>query len=182
MLFPLSDLEMRIIAALREDPRMTVTELSRKVGASRPTILKSIRKLVSSGEMLLCCGVNAKEMDIKMAQVGIQVRSPSARAGIVEALSKCPHVVNIFRVTDGVNLLVQVWGREEAFITSLANCIGDLEDVEVKYCRQLGTPLVDTLIPMIPGDNSSTPCGKNCRQCQNLANNWCDGCYPFEAV
>ncbi len=171
--------EVKILAALQKNPRISVSELSTIVKVSRPTINKVLASMLEDERILLTSGLNAKAHQCKIANVGINVSTPESRSKTIEILYKCPKVLNIFRTTDQANLLITLYGSDEQSITSTVNCIGDLEHVEVKYSHSLGTPLKNMVLPVLIGDNSDTPCGRNCFDCMNYNNEWCSGCFSF---
>lgn len=171
--------EVRILAALQENPRVSVSELANKVKVSRPTINKILASLIENEKIMLTSGLNAKVHHCKVANVGINVASGDSRSKIINILDVCPNVINIYRTTDQANLLVTICGADEQSITSHVNCLGDLEEVEVKYSHSLGTPLKNLAIPISIGDNSNTPCGRNCFECLSYQNEWCGGCFTF---
>jgi DNA-binding Lrp family transcriptional regulator len=173
----LDKIEAKILLALQDNPRITVAGLSTLLGVSRPTINKTLDEMLGQEKILLSAGVNAKHQNCKLANVGISVSTPEQRSKVVDILGKCPKILNIYRTTDAANLLVTLYGFDEQSITSTINCIGDLDQVEIKYSNYLGTPLKKLSIPIVTGDNSHTPCGKNCSKCMNHKNDWCSGCY-----
>ncbi|MCJ7731356.1 winged helix-turn-helix transcriptional regulator [Candidatus Bathyarchaeota archaeon] len=175
----LEEIEVQILVALQENPRISISELSTKVKASRPTIIKTLTAMMEENKLLISSGVNARTNDCRLANVGINVSTPAARSRIIDVLQKCPKVLNIYRTTDQANLLITLCGVDEKSITSTINCIGDLENVEVKYSQSLGVPLKDLIIPISVGDNSRTACGRNCDECMSRQNSWCSGCYTF---
>jgi DNA-binding Lrp family transcriptional regulator len=158
---------------------MSISELSKQVDASRPTVIKTLKAMTDEGLILLSAGINAHINDYKIATLGIYVATPEERANVIEILKQCPKVLNIFRMNDQANLLLELCGPDEQSLISTVNCIGDLEQIEIKYSRSLGVPLKNMSIPIEVGDNTNTPCGKNCTECVNNHNSWCNGCYTF---
>ena len=173
----LDKLEAKLLLALQDDPRMSVAGLSTIQGVSRPTINKALDAMFGQEKILLSAGVNAKYHNIKLVNIGISVSTPEQRSKVVALLGNCPKILNIYRTTDAANLLVTLYGFDEQSITSTINCIGDLDQVEIKFSTYLGAPLKKLSIPIVTGDNSHTPCGKNCSECMNHKNDWCSGCY-----
>ena len=175
----LNEIEVQILAALQENPRMSVSEISRKVTASRPTVIKILTTMMTDEKLIISAGINARTQNYRLANVGINVLTPEARTNFINILDNCPKVLNIYRTTDQANMLITIFGIDEQSITSTINCIGDLEHVEVKYSYSLGSPLKDLDIPIAIGDNSHTPCNRNCYKCMSFQNSWCSGCYTF---
>lgn len=175
----LTDTEVKILAALQKNPRVSVSELSIIVKVSRPTINKILASLIETEKILLTSGLNAKVHHCILANVGINVSSSESRSQVIEILNRCPKVLNIYRTSDQANLLVTICGADEQSITSHANCLGDLDHVEVKYSHSLGTPLKNLAIPIHIGDNSNTPCKRNCYECLSYQNEWCTGCFTY---
>ncbi|MBE0634141.1 winged helix-turn-helix transcriptional regulator, partial [Candidatus Bathyarchaeota archaeon] len=120
----LEEIEVQILVALQENPRISISELSTKVKASRPTIIKTLTAMMEENKLLISSGVNARTNDCRLANVGINVSTPAARSRIIDVLQKCPKVLNISRTTDQANLLITLCGVDEKSITSTINCIG----------------------------------------------------------
>jgi len=171
--------EVKILAALQNNPRISVSELSTLVKVSRPTINKILASMIANEKILLISGLNARVHQCKLANVGINVPTAKSRAEVINILNKCPKVLNIYRTTDQANLLITLCGGDEQSLTSTVNCIGDLEHVDVKYSHSLGTPLKNMALPIHIGDNSNTPCERNCYECMSYQNEWCPGCFTF---
>ena len=178
----LNQVQVQILAALQENPRMSISELSQRVDVSRPTVIKTFKELIEQDLILISAGLNAQTNNYLMANLGLRVNTPNRRAQIVDILKKCPKVMNIYRINDQANLLVEICGPDETSITSTINCIGDLDQVEIKYTQHLGAPLTNLNIPIGIGDNTNTPCGKNCFECVNNENEWCNGCFTNNTV
>jgi DNA-binding Lrp family transcriptional regulator len=175
----LNKVEAKILLALQENPRITISALSTLLGVSRPTINKTLDELKDSEKILITAGINAKYQKCKLSNIGINVVTPENRSKVVEILRKCPKILNIYRTPNAANLVVTLYGLDEQSITSTMNCIGDLDQVEIKFSNYLGTPLKNVAIPIVKGDNSQTPCGKNCLECMNHKNEWCSGCFTY---
>ena len=173
----LDEIEAKLLLELQENPRMSISGLSTLLGVSRPTINKTLDEMFKQEKMLITAGINAKYQKCKLANIGISVLTPDNRSRVVDILSKCPKILNIYRTPNTANLIVTLYGLDEQSITSTMNCIGDLDQVEIKFSNYLGTPLKNMAIPIVKGDNSDTPCGKNCFECMNHKNEWCTGCY-----
>jgi DNA-binding Lrp family transcriptional regulator len=176
----LNDIQIQILDALNENPRMSITGISKQVEASRPTVMKILKSMIKDEVLLISSGINANSHNYQISKLGIYVSSPEKRAQIIDILINCPKVLNIYRISDQANLLLELYGPDKKSLTSIINCIGDLEHVEIKYHHYLGEPLKNVSIPIIIGDNSNTPCGKNCNICFNNHNTWCNGCYTFQ--
>ena len=171
--------EVKILDALQKNPRISVSELSTLVKVSRPTINKILTSMIGNEKILLTSGLNAKAHQCKLANVGINVSTPKSRSEVIKILSKCPKILNIYRISDQANLLITMCGGDEQSITSTVNCIGDIEQVEVKYSQYLGAPLINMPLPIHIGDNTNTPCARNCYECMSYKNKWCTGCFTF---
>lgn len=179
MALDLTETEVKILEALQENPRISISELIGIAGVSRPTVTKILNSLIENEKILLTSGLNAKTHKCKLAQVGINVSTPEARAQIIDILSQCPKVLNLYRTNASANILVTLCSDDEQSITSTVNCFGDIDRVEIKFSQSLGTPLKDIGIPVHTGDNENTPCGRNCYTCSSYKNDWCAGCYTY---
>jgi DNA-binding Lrp family transcriptional regulator len=179
MALDLDKIEVQILATLQENPRMSISKLSTKVNASRPTIIKTLTTMMAKEKLIISSGINARTQGYRLVNIGINVLTPEARSRFINILKNCPKVLNIYRTTDQANLVLTLCGLDEQSITSTINCIGDLDNVEIKYSNSLGIPLKDLNIPIAIGDNSNTPCNRNCYECMSFQNSWCAGCYTF---
>jgi Lrp/AsnC family leucine-responsive transcriptional regulator len=91
---------VRILSLLREDPRMTVSELARQVGMSAPAIRERIQRLE---EAKVIAGYRL-EIDPRALgyPIGVFVRirpSPGKLAKIIELAQRMPQVTECHRIT-----------------------------------------------------------------------------------
>lgn len=175
----LDQIQLKILAELQENPRISISELSERVGVSKSVVSKALKTMIEDKGVTFSAGLDSQSYDFKMANLGINILDREKRDQVIDILKKCPKVLNIFKVSHRANLLLELIGFNEQSITSTVNCIGELDKVQIEYTDYLGAPLKKTNIPIVQGDNSKTPCGKSCIQCIHYKKSWCAGCYAF---
>jgi DNA-binding Lrp family transcriptional regulator len=103
----LDEIDVRLLLALREDPRATVVALAEKVGMSRNTVQSRLAKLEPQ--------LGSFERRIDPASLGyplsafitVQVTQQMLGA-LAESLAEIPEVVEVFGLTGESDLLVRV--------------------------------------------------------------------------
>ena len=81
MSIKLDELDLKIVDCLNKDGRLSVTDLSNRVGASRPTVTSRLRHLLERGALKVKGGLDAKSLGFKVATVGLDVKSRGREAG-----------------------------------------------------------------------------------------------------
>jgi DNA-binding Lrp family transcriptional regulator len=158
-------LDLKIISHLQSNGRISITELSEKTNASRPTVTNRLKRLLE------------KKLGYKIACVGLEVKKDDFRKQIEDYLRSCPRVLSIFRTPDKANIHVSAWGEDDQTISSTVESFRDFPNVEIVYSHYLGTPIHGTVVIGIPNNKEElTPCGRNCKECHRFINEWCVGC------
>jgi DNA-binding Lrp family transcriptional regulator len=127
----MDDLDQRLIAALRENARLSTSELGRRLGLSRTTVQSRIERLERRGVII---GYTARlsedhERGALRAHVMITVRPKEARA-VEAALRALPGVRVLHSVSGVFDLIAQVAALSTAEMDDLVDTIGDLPGVE----------------------------------------------------
>ncbi len=103
------DVDRRIAAALREDARLAIAELGRRVGLSRTAVLARVRRLEDEGVLR---GYHAEvvlpeEGARHVARIAITARSGTTRA-YLRRMQGLAEVVELESVAGATDLLVKV--------------------------------------------------------------------------
>src|SRR5947207_14547388 len=96
----LDPINLRLLAELRDDPRLTMAELGRRVGMSSPAVTERVRRLEEAGV------IAGYRLEINPAALGlpiaayIRVRpSPGQLGRVAELAQRTPEVVECHRIT-----------------------------------------------------------------------------------
>jgi DNA-binding Lrp family transcriptional regulator len=173
----LDKLDVMILEELRTDGRISVTELSKRISSSRPTITSHLDRLRKEGTMNITAGLNIINLGLKMALVSLKITGSESRKKFYEVMSQCPRVQTIFRTLDVANIHVGVWGEDDSTIKSCIESLRDLPGVGIVDAKYLGTPVVGNVtLDLKLGDAEVAPCGKKCTLCSQYENERCQGC------
>lgn len=171
----IDDLDLRFILQLQENCRLSMIKLSDKVGCSRPTTMKRLKRLI--GEGIVMVAGNMTKFGYKMASIGIEVKSSEAMAELEECLTHCPRVINMFRTTGKANLHMSVWGEDDRALNSTVESMRETPNVDVVYAYYLGTPIHgEVLFKVHSNEDGTPPCEKKCTDCHRYEDMWCPGC------
>ncbi len=173
----LDSLDLKIIDQLRNDGRISITELAKNVKASRPTVTSRLKRLTDDGLVVIAGGINLQRLGFKIACVGLEVKSEGARRRLEEVLKDCPRVLNIFRTPEKANIHLSVWGEDDSTINSTIESFRDIENVDVIYTHYLGTPIHGKITVNVPSEKRDrNTCKKDCSSCESYKKGWCFGC------
>src|SRR4051812_7563772 len=96
----LDEVNLRLLAHLRENPRLTMSELSRRIGMSSPAVTERVRRMEEAGIIV------GYRLELDPAALGlpvgayIRVRpSPGQLPRVAELAQQIPEVVECHRVT-----------------------------------------------------------------------------------
>jgi Lrp/AsnC family leucine-responsive transcriptional regulator len=91
---------VRILAELQGDPRLTMTELGRRVGLSSPAVTERVRRLEESGV------IQGYRLDLSPTALGLPIAAyvrirpnPGQLPKIAELTQRIPEIVECHRIT-----------------------------------------------------------------------------------
>jgi Lrp/AsnC family transcriptional regulator, leucine-responsive regulatory protein len=96
----LDTVNVRVLEELQRDPRLTMSELGRRIGMSSPAVTERVRRLEEAG---VICGYR---LELNPAALGLPITayvrirpSPGQLSKIAELAQQIPEVVECHRVT-----------------------------------------------------------------------------------
>jgi len=105
----LDEVNLRLLAHLRENPRLTMSELSRRIGMSSPAVTERVRRMEDAGIIV------GYRLELDPAALGlpvgayIRVRpSPGQLPRVAELARQIPEVVECHRVTGEDCFIIKV--------------------------------------------------------------------------
>ncbi|MCW4050197.1 MAG: winged helix-turn-helix transcriptional regulator [Candidatus Bathyarchaeota archaeon] len=173
----LDDLDFKIIHEIRKDPRISVTDLSKNVQSSRPTVMTRMNRLRDEGFIDIIGGLDVSKMEYKTALIAIEVKKRAKLMEIEGYLMKCPKVQALYRTTGQSNLQAFIWGEDDDKLGSIVNCIREFPDAEIKEVRFLGVPVHGRfVVDVTTVFDDHTQCKDECLQCPGYTKGVCQGC------
>jgi Lrp/AsnC family transcriptional regulator, leucine-responsive regulatory protein len=140
----LDTVNLRLLAELRDDPRLSMSELGRRVGMSAPAVTERVQRLEASGV------IAGYRLDINPVALGMPVTAlvrvrpgPGQLKRVEQAAQATPQVVECHRVT----------GEDCFTLTLLAPSIPDLEAVLDRFLllgQTTTSIVVSTPVPARP--------------------------------
>lgn len=120
----MDDIDRGLLRLLREDARLSMAELGRRVGLSRTATLARVRALEDSGAIR---GYHAEVREAPdashVARIGIVVRTPDV-AAYVRRLRSVPELEEAEAVAGEFDLLVRVGAGSAARLDEILDRIG----------------------------------------------------------
>ena len=135
---------VRLLAALRDDPRLSMSALARRVGMSAPAVTERIARLERTGV------IRGYRVDIDPAAVGLPV---AAWVRVRPGPGQLPKLAELARATDEVVECHRITG-EDCFLMKIhVPAIDRLEDVLdrfLPYGQTTSSIVVSTPVPPRP--------------------------------
>jgi Lrp/AsnC family leucine-responsive transcriptional regulator len=101
---------MRILTELQENPRLTMTELGRRVGLSSPAVTERVRRLEEAGV------IQGYRLDLNPATLGLPIAAyvrirpnPGQLPKIAELAQRIPEIVECHRITGEDCFILKVY-------------------------------------------------------------------------
>jgi Lrp/AsnC family leucine-responsive transcriptional regulator len=106
----INTVNMRILEELQRDPRVTMSELGRRVGMSSPAVTERVRRLEEAGVIRgYCLDLNPTALGLPIAAY-VRIRpNPGQLPRIVELAQQLPEVVECHRVTGEDCFILKVY-------------------------------------------------------------------------
>ncbi len=128
---PLSVQDEHLLGLLRENARLSTSELARQMGVSRTTVQNRLERLEREG---VIAGYTVRtgaayESSLVRAQVMITV-APKKAPGVVSALRKIDEVRKLHSVGGSFDMIAEVAARDVGALDAIIDAIGALDGVE----------------------------------------------------
>lgn len=158
----LDAVDLRIVAELQDDGRMTNVELARRVGISAPPCLRRVRRLEELGVIR---GYHA-EPDAGMlgwpitffALIGLDSQKEAILSAFEQELAQWPEVRECHMIRGGGDFLVRLIARDAAHENQLTRRLTEGPHViRVQTLQTIRTSLERTGVPLVVGSEGSSP-------------------------
>ena len=119
----MDDIDRQLLSVLRDDARVSIADLGRRVGLSRTAALARVRRLEDAGVIRgYHAVVDAEPAAAHVARVGIVVRTPDV-AAYVRRLVSIDEVTEVESVAGEFDLLVRVAAASSARLDEILDRI-----------------------------------------------------------
>jgi len=175
-LVKIDDADKKILKMLSQDPEISQIDLAKRLGISQPAISSRIYKLKKTGMLTHFVGIDIKKAQLFLAKIEMVTNDVDHLLG---SLDECPFYLNSFLTSGRHNLTVLLIGEN---IKSLISCadshIRSNPLVKEMEFNVILTPIRNFVVPINfhPEKKQTTPCRKNCANCNLYLNNRCLGC------
>lgn len=125
-ILPLDGVNLRLLAELSADPRVSMSALARRVGMSAPAVTERVARMEAAGV------IRGYRLDIDPAALGLPV---SAWVRIHPGPGQLPGIVELARVTPQVTECHRISGEDCFLLRVHVPAIADLEAVLDRFLR-----------------------------------------------
>ena len=175
----LDEKNKEILRLLQKDGRMSLSQIGEKIGMSHVSVRERLRKL--EDEILeIKPAVDFEELDYRLTFVFVEAENDDVREDIIKIYRDCPRTMFISKITGEYNLLTIMFAENQ-----------NVQESELGQCAVRSHPGIrrsEVIIgesPIKPdhvqfnppkADRETTPCGRNCSECQRYKEGKCIGC------
>jgi Lrp/AsnC family leucine-responsive transcriptional regulator len=141
---PLDALNLRLLAELRDNPRLSMSELARRVGMSAPAVTERVQRLEAAGVIV------GYRMDIDPAALGMPV---TALVRIRPGPGQLPKIARVAQDTAQVVECHRITGEDCFLLKIHAPSIGELEEILDRFLlfgQTTTSIVVSTPVPARP--------------------------------
>lgn len=126
-----TEAERAVIALLRENARMPVSEIARRLGISRSTAQSRLERLEQAGVIAGYALRLSAEFDAAQVRAHLLVTvSPKLSSDVIAALEKLPAVRTVHSVSGSFDMIVVVEAPSVAELDRVIDAIGALKGVD----------------------------------------------------
>jgi Lrp/AsnC family leucine-responsive transcriptional regulator len=174
----LSQRDVDIISALMADGRMSITQLARETGLSRPTVTNRLDKMMKAKIISVDPGLNLRKLGCSTAALTVETEGVEHRRRIEKTLARCPRVMMMLRLAEKANLMVTLYGEDQDSLRATIESIGSWPGANVLNVNHAEPPLYpETFRVAVTNEKEAiAPCGKDCSECPNYVIKECLGC------
>ena len=170
--------DRRIIEFLSKDARRSLTQLARKVGISRPTLISRLERLMRENLIGINVGLNLEKLGLLTAFVFLEIKGVKNQTNLERTLMECPRVISAFKLEEKANLLLLIYGEDKRTLNAFINSLRDFSSVEIISVMHSESPLFDEKFPIrvYSEKMTSAPCERKCGECFRFKDASCVGC------
>jgi DNA-binding Lrp family transcriptional regulator len=172
----IDETDRKILAILSENPKLSQTEISDRLGISQPAVSARMRKLEEGGVLTHMVGTDIKKAQLFMAK--IEFSSDNVEE-VLKALENCPLYMNCFLTSGKNNMSCLLIGEN---VRSIMSCVDSRlrKNLPVKDIAfdLIVAPARSMVVPIRPRAERKkiTPCGADCITCSFYTSDRCLGC------
>lgn len=147
----LDDVNRRILAALTDDPRLSASELARRVGMSAPAVRERVTRLEEAGV------IRGYRLDVDPAALGLPI---AAWVRVRPGPGQLPKIAELAERTSQVSECHRVSGEDCFLLKVHVQALADLEAVLDRFLLHGQTTssfVVSTPVPPRPVSASAPP-------------------------
>jgi len=179
----LDEVDRKIISQLQINGRTTFSKLGELIGYTGMGIKKRIKKMLDINAIKISALVNVNQLDLSAAMVLLEMENAEAVENLLKRFKDCPRVVNVFTTLGGYNLIALVVAENANTLESISieKCsLRSSEGIRRSEFYPIGRihyePFLAIREHLTHKDRVSSPCGVDCRPCQQFKDNKCVGC------
>ena len=105
---PLSALDRRMLAALRADARMSITDLAQTVGVSRTTARTRLEMLQSTGRIRRFTIETDVDVEGEVKAITLVQLQGSMTRGVIRTLTRIPEISTVYSTNGTWDLVVEI--------------------------------------------------------------------------
>jgi Lrp/AsnC family transcriptional regulator, leucine-responsive regulatory protein len=143
----LDEINVRLLRALLDDPRIPTAELARRVHLSGPAVTDRLQRLEGAGV------IGGYRVDLSPAALGrpmaayVRIRPGPGQVGaIVELAKRTPQVVECHRVTGEENVLMKVQAADTDELTEIVDLFFELGQIATSIVQR--SPVPPRVVPI----------------------------------
>jgi len=182
----LLEIEKKVISELVENPRISITDLSKKIKKTRTTTLKIFKNLLKTNKINISTGIHLNYLDVKLYFIKIHLKCLKDTIKYSNYFQKCPKFIMSFECISTNELFVIIWDDIKKFQNKNyypCKCIidkiqGDSNILECKIVSEINhlSPIfINEIISSKSKIYSDNFCNKVCFICKFYKTS-CKGC------
>jgi len=183
----LDDVDRKLISELQMDGRTTFTKLGKLVGYTSMGVKKRLKKMLGLNAIKITALMNVNQFDFSAAVMLLEMESAEAMENLLERFKNCPRVVNVFTTLGGFNLIAVIIAEDSNTLESISiekcslrSSKGIRRSELYPISRIKYEPFLAIREHLTHKDRVISPCGVDCRPCQQFKDNKCVGCPTAE--
>jgi DNA-binding Lrp family transcriptional regulator len=149
---PIDELDARLIAELRDNPRLGLLEIPRRRGVARGTVQARLDRMTQRG-VIRGFGPEIDPGAIGygvIAFVTLQIRQAGGHDPVAARLAAIPEVIEAHNITGAGDMLVRIVGRSNHDLQRVIDVIVDVEGVErASTVISLATQIPHRTLPLV---------------------------------
>lgn len=177
----LSDIDVKIVKALQDNGRASLSSIGKMLGVSHVAVLKRLRRIEDENILKVSALINPRVLELRFATIFGDVQDYNSLQELLKTFENCPRIIFLASMVAGYNFIAIVAAENQDVLENVVSicAIRNFKGIRRAEVYITSTPTIPKYIPLrvvVERRLEDAPCGMKCRECVAYGEGKCIGC------